>query len=262
MTSVSDPDELRGVVMFDGALNVRDLGGLPREGGGFTRFRRLIRADSPHGLSAAGLEAVAEFGITTVVDLRTDAERQELPSRLLEVPGIRHIHAPIFTDANRPVHLRTAVDVYLWWFTGYSAGMAAALAAIADAEAGPVLIHCHAGKDRTGMIAALLLRLAGVSPEVIADDYELSAVMLAEMLDRDRERMLARGDDPDIVERVLQARRETILEVLSRLQTEHGEAVTILRMLGLDDERIERLSALLVADAWPTGVSRGRARTL
>ena len=237
--------------MFGGALNVRDLGGLRLEGGGYTRFRRLVRSASLHALTAQGLEAVAEFGITTVVALRTESERADLPSRLLDVAGIRHHHTPIFPDANRPIHLRSAVDVYLWWFAECAPGLAAALTAIADADAGPVLVHCHAGKDRTGVIVALMLRLAGVSPEDIADDYELSAVMLAEMLHADRVRMLARGDDPELVERVLSARRETILEVLSRLEREHGSPIEILRMLAIDDARIERLGAMLVADTWP-----------
>jgi protein-tyrosine phosphatase len=243
--------QLTRPALFAGASNVRDLGGMPLVGGGETRHHRLVRMDSPHALTDEGLAAVVEYGVATVVDLRTEGEQRELPSRLLEMAAIRHVNAPIFTDQRPPEHLRTSADVYCWWFEDCRPGLRDALVAIADAPAAPVLIHCHAGKDRTGVIVALILRLAGVDPELIADDYALSAVMLREMLEQDRQHMLARGEDPERVERILSARPESILEALSRIETEHGDVATVMRMLELDETQVERLRTLLVADSWP-----------
>jgi protein-tyrosine phosphatase len=125
------------------------------------------------------------------------------------------------------------------------------MTSIADAKCAPVLVHCHAGKDRTGVIIALVLRLAGVSVDAIADDYAISGVQLAEMLARDRVTALERGMDKVRVERIFTVRREAMVETMQCVDTEHGGIVSLLHGLGLDDARIERLRGLLLSPTWP-----------
>ncbi|MDQ6857160.1 MAG: tyrosine-protein phosphatase, partial [Candidatus Dormibacteraeota bacterium] len=171
----------------EGLVNLRDLGGLPIRGGGdTTRFGRLLRSDSPHHLDESGVRALADAGVSTVVDLRTASERADRPNLLVSVEEIQCIHAPIFTDDTEfPGELTTATDVYTWWLRDLGTGIKAAMTAIAEAPSAPVLVHCHAGKDRTGVVVALALLLAGVDAGAIADDYALSGVQLADMLARD-----------------------------------------------------------------------------
>jgi len=241
-----------GAVHVDGMVNLRDLGGLPLEGGGRTRHGRLLRGESPHGLSAAGRDAMVALGVREVVDLRTASERESNPSPLLEVATVRCVHAPIFRDEDDfPEGLVTAADVYGWWLRDLGPGIAAAMAALADASATPVLVHCHAGKDRTGVVVALELLLAGVETGAIADDYALSGVHLAEMLAQDRVSAVEKGMDEVRAERLFTVRREAMVETVQRIHAEHGGAAELLRAIGLDSGRIERLRRLLVAPHWP-----------
>lgn len=236
----------------EGLANLRDLGGLPLETGGVTRHRRLLRSDSPHSLSATGLEAFTSLRICTVVDLRTTSERTENPNPLHESATVRTVHAPIFTDEDEfPAGMRTAGDVYGWWLRDLGVAIASAMSAIADSPAAPILVHCHAGKDRTGVVVALALRLAGVGIDAIADDYALSGVQLAEMLTRDWATALDAGMDEVRAERLFTVRREAMVETCERLDTEHGGAAELLRRLRMSEERIERLRRLLVAPHWP-----------
>jgi protein-tyrosine phosphatase len=112
-------------------------------------------------------------------------------------------------------------------------------------------VHCHAGKDRTGVIVGLVLRLAGVSVDAIADDYAISGVQLAEMLARDRVTAVEHGMDHVRVERLFTVRREAMVQTMECVDSEHGGAVTLLRDLGLGDARIRRLSHLLLSPVWP-----------
>jgi len=127
----------------------------------------------------------------------------------------------------------------------------AAMTAVADAPSAPILVHCHAGKDRTGVVVALVLRLAGVSADAVADDYAISGVQLAEMLARDRVTALERGMDEVRAERIFTVRRETMMQTLDWVDSEHGGAVSLLRGVGLDDSRIGRLTNLLISPVWP-----------
>ena len=235
----------------DGLVNLRDLGGLPTESGATTLPGRLLRSESPHTLSDSGLRALLDLGIGAVVDLRTASEREHRPSPLVEA-GVHTSHAPIFTDdGDYPDHLTTAAEVYCWWLRERRTGVAAAMTAIADAPSAPILVHCHAGKDRTGVVVALVLRLAGVDVDTIADDYAISGVQLAEMLARDRVTAVERGMDAVRVERLFTVRREAMVQTMACVDSEHGGPVSLLRSVGLDDSRIDRLSNLLVSPVWP-----------
>ncbi len=236
----------------DGLLNLRDLGGLPIEGGGETRFGRLLRSDSPHNIDEDGVRALADAGVSTVVDLRTASERNERPNLLVSVERIQTVSAPIFEDDTPfPEGLRTATDVYSWWLRDLGTGIKAAMSAIADSPSAPILVHCHAGKDRTGVVVALVLLLAGVGVDAIADDYALSGVQLADMLARDRVSAVERGMDEVRAERLFTVRREAMVETVERIATDHGGADVYLEGLGVEPARIERLRRLLVAPGWP-----------
>jgi len=216
----------------EGLLNLRDLGGLPIEGGGETQYGRLLRSDSPHQLDEAGARALADGGVSTVVDLRTASERQQRPNLLVSIGRMQCVDAPIFSDDDEfPSGLTTATDVYCWWLRDLGVGIKAALTGIADAPSAPIL--------------------AGVGAEAIADDYALSGVQLADMLARDRVSAVERGMDAVRAERLFTVRREAMVETVERIESDHGGAVTYLAALGLDTERIARLRALLVAPEWP-----------
>ncbi len=212
---------------------------------------RLIRSESPHTLTDDGLRDIVDLGIGTVVDLRTASEREKRPSPLVEA-GVRTVHAPIFTDDEEyPDHLATAGEVYCWWLRERRSGVALAMNSIADAPSAPVLVHCHAGKDRTGVVIGMVLRLAGVSIADIADDYALSGVQLVDMLARDRITAVERGMDPVRVERLFTVPRDAMVETMECIDLEHGGVASLLRDLGLDDARIERLRNLLLSRNWP-----------
>jgi protein tyrosine/serine phosphatase len=237
---------------IEGLVNLRDLGGLPTQSGALTRRGRLLRSESPHQLSDSGVRALLDLGVTAVVDLRTVSERESLPSPLVGAGEVRDHHAPIFNDGDDfPRHLATASEVYCWWLRERGTGVAAALTTIADAHAVPILVHCHAGKDRTGVVVALVLRLAGVTVDAIADDYARSGVQLADILARDRVSALAAGMDEVRAARLFTVHREAMVETLAYIDAEDGGIAPLLRRIGLDDSRIDRLARLMLSEYWP-----------
>ena len=169
--------------------NVRDLGGLRTNGGRHTRWGAAIRSDSLDRLTPEGWQALQAYGVRTVIDLRNEIERDAEPYRC----DVTVVPAAIEDDADTefvarwrpfssPHYYRAALDR---WPTR----TAAAISAFVHARPGGVVIHCGLGRDRTGLVTILLLALAGVAAEVIADDYELSAARLPPL---DVEALLAR----------------------------------------------------------------------
>jgi protein-tyrosine phosphatase len=174
-------------LVWEGCLNVRDLGGLPTEDGEETRFGSVIRADSVGLLTGEGWRALLGAGVTRIVDLRANWEIDGDPPRDLDVEVI---HVPVLDHVDEdsweeirllaegaPSHAAATEQVYLRFLDRCRPSFVEAVAAVATAP-GPVVFHCHAGKDRTGLVAAILLRLAGVPVEVIAEDYALSGIRL------------------------------------------------------------------------------------
>lgn len=194
-------DDLRRRLDFPQLLNARDLGGHPTLDGAVTRWRSLLRADDLAQLEPPGLRALADLGIETIVDLRWPEEAQRHPSPVPHsLPGVRYLRLSLLTPSEDEWRLRSEDAAKELWncvvLERVRTELRGVLAAIAAAPAGPLLFHCIAGKDRTGLIAALLLALADVVPACIARDYALSSANLREgylrrYADADPERILA-----------------------------------------------------------------------
>ena len=166
--------------------NIRDLGGLLTVDGGVTRWRALIRADIPARLTPEGQQALLDYGVRTILDLRDPEQVNEAPS-IFMVPNNdfktpTYLNLPLETREPMVVALMSAAkaraEVYQIILEHYPAQVAKIMRAINAAREGGVLIHCHVGKDRTGIVSALLLRLASVPDEWIAADYAESQVHL------------------------------------------------------------------------------------
>lgn len=167
-------------VTWGGLHNARDLGGLPA-GSGTTRFGRVLRAPRLDGLDEQGWEELVAAGVRTIVDLRNPHEIAplELPSgvtryhRPVEVWEDRGFMARWGDHLNSPVYYRANLEAW-------PELMVAVVRTIADAPPGAVVVHCSAGRDRTGLVTALLLSLVGVPEDEIVDDYARSVVAMNE----------------------------------------------------------------------------------
>jgi len=238
---------------WDGCLNVRDLGGHPTEDGGETRFGSIVRADSVRQLSEEGWAELTGYGVSLIVDLRMHAERAEDPAE--ETP-VEVVHLPFFVEDDaifREVDaaslaapdLATATrDVYLIFLERCRENVAAAIKAVADAPEGAVVVHCAGGKDRTGLVTAFLLKIAGVSDEHIADDYAISE----ERLKPRHDRWLAEAEteaERARLRRILVTPAESMLAVLRELERRYGSIDGYLKAGGLSDEDLARVRARL-----------------
>lgn len=165
------------VISVAGLCNARDLGGLLRADGGQTPFGVFFRSESLHAVTAEGWQRLHALGIRTVIDLRQPAERQQAGYRAPEWFTVTHVdhdglddHPGFWVDYWETGLVGTAL-YYLPHLKQLPHRSAAVLSAIAQAPEGGVLFHCMGGRDRTGIIAMLLLTVAGTVPEAIVDDY-------------------------------------------------------------------------------------------
>jgi protein tyrosine/serine phosphatase len=240
---------------WDGCDNVRDLGGLPTEDGGETRRGAVVRSDNVRNLTVVGWRALVEHGVRTVVDLRFEQERAGDPPG--EPPAeVGVVHSPFLAGwtPEEGEELRARVDplepasrvreTYFHQLAASRENAAHVVAAIANAPEGAVLVHCMGGKDRTGMLAALLLRLAGVSAETIADDYYESEANLAHLT----QRWIDGGEDEAGRARrawLAPISREGMISVIEKLEERYGSVEEYLLGGGATAEELARVRARL-----------------
>lgn len=226
-------------IELDGTVNTRDLGGWPLPPGGVTRSGRVWRSDAFTHATGRDLDTLAGQRVRTVIDLRTAAERQQEPHPLEGDGRFEVVHVDLFAPVlaaflrgeigGDPYDLRThyrasferALPGYLEVFERISRAL--------DVHDGPVVVHCTAGKDRTGLIAALLLHGAGVPLTDVARDYALTAERITPIRGRLLADGLAKGFPRASYERLLEARTETLIDVLHGID---GDLVAAARAAG------------------------------
>jgi protein-tyrosine phosphatase len=243
------------VLHWEGCHNVRDLGGLETASGGRTRHAGVVRADNVRRLTPAGWEAALDHGVGRVVDLRfegeTPGERDAHPDVDVVVLPLRAGHDPEGVRAFEQ-RLVAAPDIapvfaaaYIGMLDELRPRVGAVVGAIADAPADRcVVVHCFAGKDRTGLVAALVLSLAGVPDELVADDYEASDAGVQAL---SAPWFAAAADEDELVLRrlICISPRETMLEVLGWLQENEGGAEPYLASAGVTERQTAALRARL-----------------
>ena len=251
-------------IELEGAVNVRDLGGLPTQDGRRTAGGRLLRADNLQELSPTDVaKLVRDIGVTTVVDLRSSNELEsEGPAPLDAVAGVRHVHHPVLPEVGSTTDViaeallikanhdksRYPDDPVCGHYLGYLEDrpdqIVAALRSIAHSE-GAALVHCAAGKDRTGVVVALALTVAGVCPEDVVEDYAASGDRTEAVLARlRRSRTYARDIDskPVTAHRV---RPETMAAFLEQMGSRYGGVDRWLADHNFGAEDLQQLRAKL-----------------
>ena len=249
------------LIPLEGAMNVRDIGGYGTVDGGSVRTGLVYRGDHLAELTEADIEALAALRLRSVVDLRRDVEVAERPSRLPATVIHRHSH-PIGSDASTydtwlerlaqgdiardPVgHM---IEDYRWMVTERADVFGRVVATIAGDDCLPVLYHCTAGKDRTGITTALILSVCGVDRGTILDDYELTnryraGRRVAEL----RPELEARGIDVDRIAPYFGAPRPALAATLDLIDALAGSVRGwLVERAGVSDYAVQRVVDQLV----------------
>ena len=228
-------------ISADPAFNLRDLGGYATASGQTTRWRALFRADGLHRVTPDVATFVEELGLRTVIDLRTAAE---LEWGTFGHSAVQWIHLPVlretwegssFDDEPDPADFLAAR--YLEMLEEGAPALASALQLLASTEVLPAVFHCSAGKDRTGVLAALVLALLGVSDEDIAADYHLSEPAMDRMVE------WLRVHRPEAIDHMAQQPAaflacppEAMLRFLDAMRDRHGSTQAYLREIGVGED--------------------------
>ncbi|AGZ45624.1 tyrosine-protein phosphatase [Actinoplanes friuliensis] len=232
-------DEYPRTVTFSASYNFRDVGGYAGLDNRTVRWRRLFRADSLHRLKGDDLQTFSDLGVRSVIDLRRVFEVEE-HGRVPEAEGLAYHnlvvkHIDWDTVAPSLPHERWLADRYLNFAEDGQEGLAAALSLIADPEAAPVVVHCMAGKDRTGVVCALTLSLLGVSDADIAQDYALTEVAMASLT------AYLMRTKPDLVQdkyHMFDCPQDAMLLFLGDLRDRYGSVEKYVREIGLSTDQI------------------------
>jgi protein-tyrosine phosphatase len=236
-------------------VNFRDLGGYRTTDGRMVAWRRLFRADGLNRLTASDRSQLAELGLTTVIDLRTQDEAEQRGSFPVDEVPVRYVSLPL-TDV-----LPAAEDLPDWREAAYVATrygamvseggpvLTSAIGVLASADALPAVVHCSAGKDRTGVLSALVLAFLGVPDETIVEDYALSADAMERLLERLKAEY---PEAQEVVEQfapaILHVVPETMEQFLAALHLEYGSYDELADSLGLV-EAVGRLRRTVLVDA-------------
>tara|TARA_B110000003_G_scaffold204101_1_gene202807 strand:- start:409 stop:1182 length:774 start_codon:yes stop_codon:yes gene_type:complete len=238
-----------------GTHNVRDLGGYRTKSGKITKTQQFIRSDSLHKIGKEGINFLVKKNLTTVIDLRTSNEIKNELSPFSHVSGVKFINIPLL-DNLAPTFLGTGkigkisndplLSFYLSALHERQFAIRDIFSAISEADPGLILFNCTAGKDRTGIISALLLGLVEVPAVDIIKNYTDSEIFISKLVKEFLERSRERGGDTESYARMLRCPAETMASALESIYVSHKNIYSYLRTIGLSEEQLFKVSHRLV----------------
>jgi protein-tyrosine phosphatase len=240
------------ILPMTGASNFRDLGGFLTIDGGSTRWGRLFRSDTLHELTPSDISELRNMGLRTIIDLRTRTEVELTGRGLLGAEPAAYFHLSVIDEdggESRGIPAPSDGDIsnrYLWYLEIGRDALTKALMLIADVANYPMVFHCAAGKDRTGVLAALVLEIVGVERASIVEDYVLTGSRMELILTRLlRNAGDGKGiDDLPATARLVQA--STMVSFLEGLDQRYGGARQWALSAGVSQDSLDAMSAAIV----------------
>lgn len=234
---------------LEGSVNFRDLGGWPAAGGRRVRSGRLFRSDALHRLSDADVVRLRDgVGLRTLIDLRASHEIASEGRGPLAAPPVAYHHLPFFdgarADPGRDAE-RDLAAIYFQMLGFASRPIAHALETLA-ASPGPAVFHCAAGKDRTGVLAAVVLGALGVADADIVADYAETRSALPRILERLRASESYAYVFSELPPETLHAEPATMEALLARVRAEWGSMRGYARAVGVSEATLDALAAGLL----------------
>jgi protein-tyrosine phosphatase len=233
------------IIELEGAVNFRDLGGYVTDDGRHTRWRTLFRADGLGELTEPDFDILRQLGIRTVIDLRTGHELQQ--SRFdVEAHPVEFHHFPFIKSLGNADDFERAPGFlgtqYQEMLQDAATQIVGALTALAAPDARPAVFHCTAGKDRTGLLSALMLSLLGVPEETVVADYALSGAAMQRL----RAKLLIKFPDGKLLvdanaDALFSADPSNMVALFAHLNDRYGSVREYASAIGLPDDVVDRL---------------------
>ena len=237
-----------------GAFNFRDLGGYPTVDGRRTRWGKVFRSDTLHELSDDDLEVIRSLGLRTVVDLRTKGEAERDGRGVLQTEPIHYVNLSVLPEeGGESVAAPPAEDSgvgarYLWYLEAGAEALSTAFQLVADDGTHPLVFHCTAGKDRTGVLSALVLGCLGVDRQTIIDDYMQTAAVLHLILDRLRRHPVYGQHLVDAPPARFGVEAQTMADFLDGVDRRYGGPAEWALSTGVTQSDLDQLRATLLED--------------
>ncbi len=243
MQKISKPMELTG------AKNVRDLGGYQTKEGKVTKFNSLLRADALHLLTDEDCKILYDYGVRCIIDLRSAEEAEREPDKLPKVYSeVEYLHVPIqdHVRANRysEEFPPSMWELYRWLLDDSKESFRIIFQTIAQYQDACVMFHCSGGKDRTGTIAMLLLKLAGVDDATIIGDYAVTQEYMKEAFPRQVADLEARG--LIVPYYVMESPPENMVKTLQYLEEKYNTIEEYFQAVGFNEDEVAVLRAKLI----------------
>lgn len=232
-----------------GTYNLRDTGGYRTANGRTTRWRTFLRSDSLHRVPPMARTTLLDYGVRTIIDLRRSDELHVAPNVFANSSDVVYHHVSLLADSlpERKVAPRSLPDVYRMLLEQRQEQLRQILAILAAPGGLPAIVHCTAGKDRTGLVVALLLGLVGVPAVTIVEDYALSSqYLVGTYLEEARQRAVRHGIPWEWFQHQVICPPEFMHTTLQYLDERHGGIATYVQSIGLSQEQCERLRHALV----------------
>ena len=243
-TETIDPRE----ILLDGSVNFRDLGGLATANGEIVRRGLVFRSDALHALTAVDLDTLAGLHIATLIDLRSEMEISRSGPSPLVAQGTTVLHCPIMSSetSTQDADLSQPMEImYARFLKGGADAFDRIFDSLAADEHLPTVIHCAAGKDRTGITIALLLRVLGVPDDVIVLDYAITDRNMVRLIDRLTQTTID-GKEVSYPAHVMRAAPATMEAFLTSLDEVYGSAESYLESVGVTANQLNTIRRRLL----------------
>jgi protein-tyrosine phosphatase len=236
---------------LDGTINLRDLGGYPTSDQRETRWGVLLRSGNLDQVPLASQTALINYGVNTVIDLRDEWEQAGYPNVFTDSAQVKYHNLPFVGDGADALRqqMEDAPDlasIYILALEHRKSQIRRIIEQIANKPSGCAIIHCVSGKDRTGLIAALVLGALGVVEETIIQDYTLTE----KYLDRQRQQWIeqANSDEETLkrLKRDMSANAQNLRDTLAYLKANYGDLLGYLQAIRISDQTLQQLRSALL----------------